>query len=170
MLLFASCEKEEDLPSNQVNETEETAQEVDLTTTMEDIDKVTLSSFQRNGFANRSLLTMEEDLCEKVKIEWLPGVKKMIIDFGQGCTSPRGVTRKGKIIVTYTGRYWSPGSVITSIFENFYINDRMIEGVRVITNQGFNENDKFFTFKIVIEGGKITWPDGTFRTVESRHV
>ncbi|MDO8967999.1 hypothetical protein [Algoriphagus sp.] len=170
LLLFASCEKEESLPSNQVNETEETAQEVDLTTTMEDIDEVTLSSFQRNGFANRSLLTMEEDLCEKVKIEWLPGVKKMIIDFGQGCTSPRGVTRKGKIIVTYTGRYWSPGSVITSTFENFYIDDRKIEGVRVITNQGFNENDKFFTFKIVMEGGKITWPDGTFRTVESRHV
>lgn len=170
LVLFASCEKEEGLPSNQENETEETAQEVDLTTTMEDIDEVTLGSFQRNGFANRSLLTMEEDLCEKVKIEWLPGFKKMIIDFGQGCTSPRGVTRKGKIIVTYTGRYWSPGSVITSTFENFYIDDRKIEGVRVITNQGFNENDKFFTFKIVMEGGKITWPDGTFRTFESRHV
>lgn len=170
ILLLASCDKEDSLPANQLNETEETSQEVDLTSTMEDIDEVTLTGFQRQGFADRSLVTLKEDLCEKVKIEWLPNAKKMIIDFGAGCTSPRGVTRKGKIIVTYTGRYWTPGSVITSTFENFYINDRKIQGTRILKNEGFNEKDKFFTFKLVVEGGKIIWPDGTFRTFESRHV
>lgn len=170
LLLLASCEKEDSLPSTQLNETEETSQEVDLTSTLEDIDEVTLTSFQRNGFSDRSLVTLEEDLCEKVKIEWLPNAKKMIIDFGAGCTSPRGVTRKGKIIVSYTGRYWAPGSVITSTFENFYVNDRKIQGTRILKNEGFNEKDKFFTFKLVVEGGKIIWPDGTFRTFESRHV
>jgi len=170
LMLFASCEKEDSMPSTQLNETEETSQEVDLTSTLEDIDEVTLTGFQRNGFGNRSLVTLEEDLCEKVKIEWMPNAKKMIIDFGAGCTSPRGVTRKGKIIVTYTGRYWEPGSKITSTFENFYINDRKIQGTRIITNEGFNEKDNFFTFKTIVEGGKIIWPDGTFRTFESRHV
>jgi len=170
LFLFASCEKEDSLPFTQLNETEETSQEVDLTSTLEDIDEVTLTSFQRNGLTDRSLVTLEEDLCEKVKIEWLPNAKKMIIDFGEGCTSPRGVTRKGKIIVTYTGRYWAPGSVITSTFEDFYINDRKIQGTRILTNEGFNENDKFFTFKTVVEGGKIIWPDETFRTFESRHI
>lgn len=170
LLLLAACEKEDQLPNAQLNETEETAQEVDLTSTLEDIDELTLTSFQRNGFADRSLVSLEEDLCEKVKIEWLPNLKKMIIDFGEGCTSPRGVTRKGKIIVTYTGRYWAPGSVITSTFENFYIDERKIEGTRILTNEGFNSNDKFFSFKTHVEGGKITWPDGSFRTFESRHV
>jgi hypothetical protein len=169
ILLFAACDTEESLPASQLNETEETSQEVDLTSTLEDIDEVTLTGFQRQGFADRSLVTLEEDLCEKVNIEWLPNAKKMIIDFGEGCTSPRGVTRKGKIIVTYTGRYWAPGSIITSTFENFYLDDRKIEGIRILTNEGFNANDKFFTFKTVVEGGKITWPDGTFRTFESRH-
>jgi hypothetical protein len=171
LLLFAACEKEDSLPTTaQLNETEETSQEVDLTSSLEDIDEVTLSGFQRSGISYRTLQSMEEDLCEKVKIEWLPNAKKMIIDFGDGCTSPRGMTRKGKIIVTYTGRYWTPGSVITSTFENFYLNDKKIEGTRVVTNEGFDANDKFFTFKTVVKSGKITWPDGTFRTFDSRHV
>jgi len=170
LLLFAACEKEDSLPIAQLNETEETSQEVDLNSTMVDIDEVISSGFQRGGFANRTLASLEEDLCEKVRIEWLPNDRKMIIDFGEGCISPRGVTRSGKIIVTYTGRYWSPGSVITSTFENYYVDDRKIEGVRIVKNEGFNEKDKFFTFRIIVEGGKIIWPDGTFRTFISRHI
>ncbi|OOG78858.1 hypothetical protein [Algoriphagus sp. A40] len=169
ILLFTSCDKDDNLPSSQLEDTEETSQEVDLTATMEDIDEVTLTGFQRNGFADRSLITLEEDLCEKVKINWSPNEKRMVIDFGEGCTSPKGVTRKGKIIVTYTGRYWVPGSKITTRFDDFYVDGRKIEGIRVVTNEGFNENDKFFSFKTVVEGGKITWPDGTFRTFEARH-
>lgn len=170
LLLFAACSSEEDAnPADQLNETEETAQEIDLTATLEDVDEVALTGFQRSGFTDRTWVTLEEDLCERVKIEWLPNEKKMIIDFGEGCTSPSGVTRKGKMIVSYSGRYWAPGSVITTTFENYYVDDRKIEGVRVVTNEGFNSHDRFFTFKTVVEGGKITWPDGSFRTFESRH-
>ena len=167
--MFSSCSNEDVLPNNTLDETSESTQEVEFTAAMEDIDEVTLSGFQRNGFSDRTLVTMEEDLCSKVAITWLPGEKKMIIDFGDGCTSPRGVERKGKIIVTYTGRYWAPGTVITTRFENYYVNGKKIEGIRVVTNEGFNENDKFFSLKIRVEGGKITWPDGSFRTFESRH-
>lgn len=170
LFLFAACEKEDTQPSAQFNETEETSEEVDLNSVMEDVDEIALSGFQRSGLANRTLVSMEEDLCEKVNIEWLPNSKQMIIDFGAGCTSPRGVTRKGKMIVTYTGRYWAPGSIITTTFENFYVNDRKIEGIRVVKNEGFNEREKSFSFRITMERGKITWPDETFRTVESRHV
>ncbi|GMQ29937.1 hypothetical protein [Algoriphagus confluentis] len=169
LFLISACSSEEDAnPTDQLNDTEETSQEMDLTATLEDVDEVALTGFQRNGFTDRTLVTLEEDLCERVKIEWLPNEKKMIIDFGEGCTSPRGVTRKGKIIVSYTGRYWAPGTVITTTFENYYVDDRKIEGIRVLTNEGFNANDRFFTFKTVVEGGKVTWPDGTFRTFESR--
>jgi hypothetical protein len=62
-----------------------------------------------------------------------------------------------------------PGTKITTTFENFYVDDRKIEGTRVLTNEGFNEGDRFFSFKTVMEGGKITWPDGTFRSFDARH-
>ncbi|WP_288369927.1 hypothetical protein [uncultured Algoriphagus sp.] len=167
--LFTACQKEDEAPISQLEDSEEVNRETDLNGTLEDIDDIVLTGFQRNGFADRTVATVEEDLCERVDITWLPNEKKMILDFGDGCTSPRGITRKGKVIVNYTGRYWAPGSVITTTFEDFYINERKIEGVRIVRNEGFNQNDRFFTFITRVEGGKITWPDGTTRTFESRH-
>ncbi|MHA7131925.1 hypothetical protein [Algoriphagus namhaensis] len=163
-----SCSEEES-PIATLDDTNETSQEVDLTTTLEDIDEVTLVGFQRNGFSDRTTLTLEEDLCASVQIEWLPAQKKMIIDFGEGCISPRGVTRKGKIIVTYTGRYWAAGTVITTTFDQYFVNERQIEGNRTVTNLGFNEAEKYFTFSSTLQNGKITWADGSTRLAESEH-
>lgn len=171
VLFFSACEYKDDaLPTQSVDDAEETSYEVDLSSTMENIDEVTMVGFQRNGFGDRSLATYEEDLCEKVTITLLPGEKKMVIDFGEGCISPRGVHRKGKMIVTYTGRYWEAGTKIKTTFDNFFVNGRKIEGTREVTNEGLNPANRSFTFRIVVEGGKITWPDGTYRTFDSRHL
>jgi hypothetical protein len=170
MVLFAtSCQNDEESPALQLDETSESVQETDLTGTLEDIDEVVLVGFQQNGFSDRTTVTLEEDLCDRTNITWLPAQKKMIIDFGEGCTSPRGVIRKGKIIASYTGRYWIPGTVITTTFENYYVDGKKIEGIREVKNNGFNEADKFFTFTTSVKGGKITWKDGTSRTYEARH-
>lgn len=169
-LVMISCSQEDETPTTTLDESDEIAQEIDLTTTLEDVDELTLVGFQRNGFSDRTTVTLEEDLCGAVNIEWEPGEKRMTIDFGEGCTSPRGITRKGKIIVTYTGRYWKEGTVITTTFEDFFVNDRQIEGIRMVTNQGFDEEKGFFSFATTLENGKITWADGTSRTMDARHL
>lgn len=87
------------------------------------------------------------------------------IDFGDGCTGPNGVTRSGMIIINYDGRRFVPGSSWVVSFDNFYINDRHIEGVRTVTNVS-ESIDSNPAFHIVLEGGKITWPDSTFATRE----
>ncbi len=170
-LAFAtfSCSEQSEIPMSTLDESDETLQETDLTETMEDIDEITLTGFQRNEFSGRLLVDTEDDICDRAVITWLLEEKKMIIDFGGGCTSPRGVVRKGKIIVSFTGRYWIPGTIITTTFENFYINDIQIEGIRVVKNLGFNAEESYFSFSTVVEGGKITWPDGTSKTFEARH-
>lgn len=87
------------------------------------------------------------------------------IDFGDGCTGPHGVTRSGKIIINYDGQRFVPGSYWIVTFEEFYINRRHIEGVRTVTNISESlEVDP--AFHIVLEGGKVTWPDETFATRE----
>ncbi len=91
--------------------------------------------------------------------------KEIVIDFGDGCTGPNGVTRSGKIIINYDGRRFVPGSYWMVTFENFYINGRHIEGVRTVTNISESLEDNP-TFSVVLEGGKITWPDSTFATRE----
>lgn len=92
-------------------------------------------------------------------------LKQIIINFGEGCDDLRGHTRKGAIIITYTGPRFIPGSVITVRFEDYYYNGVKIEGVRTLTNitEGQDSPPKF---QIVLVGGKLTFPDGTFVTRE----
>jgi hypothetical protein len=88
------------------------------------------------------------------------------IDFGEGCEGPAGRMRKGKIIITYTGRYFEPGSVITLTFEDFYLNGKKLEGTRTVTNLSETIED-YPKHNIKLVGGKITWPDGTTMTRET---
>jgi hypothetical protein len=61
------------------------------------------------------------------------------IDFGTvNCTGNDGRTRRGKIIINYTGHYFETGSVKIFSFENFYVNDNHVEGTRTVTNEGLN--------------------------------
>lgn len=169
LVISTSCQTDETSPATQLDESNEVIQETDLTGTLEDVDEMVLLGFQRNGISDRVSVTLTDDICDRTNISWLPAEKKMILDFGEGCTSPRGVLRKGKIIVTYTGRYWVPGSKITTTFENYSVDGKMIEGIREVTNEGFNLENNFFTFSASLKNGKMTWEDGSSKTFESRH-
>lgn len=169
-LVAFSCQNQDESPALELEESNETMQETALTATLEDVDEVVLVGFQRNGFADRTTVTLEEDLCDRTNITWLPAQKKMILDFGEGCASPSGVIRKGKIIVSYTGRYWIPGTVVTTTFEKYYVDGKKIEGTREVKNNGFNAADKFFTFTTSLKNGKIIWEDGTSRSFDARHI
>ncbi|HHL53037.1 MAG TPA: hypothetical protein ENJ39_06640 [Flammeovirgaceae bacterium] len=101
--------------------------------------------------------------CATVTHDMANGI--IVIDFGDGCTGPNGVTRSGKIIIQYDGRRFVPGSFWSITFDNFYINDRHIEGIRKVTNVS-ESIDADPTFNIVLLEGKVTWPDSTFATRE----
>lgn len=90
----------------------------------------------------------------------------IVIDFGDGCEDDRGNVRKGKIIITFNGRRFLPQSSIVTTFEGYSINDIQIEGTRTVTNASGSLEDRP-SFTIVVEDGKVTWPDGTFATRES---
>ena len=91
------------------------------------------------------------------------------IDFGTGCTDAKGNTRKGKILVAYNGRRYSPGATRTVTFDAYFINGVQIEGMRNVTNIA-GSTDVNPIFKIEVVGGKATWPDGTTATREVRRV
>jgi len=76
----------------------------------------------------------------------------MTIDFGDvNCLCNDGKYRRGKIIITFTGKYREPGTIITHNFENYYVNDNSVDGVKVVTNMGENENGNLY-FTIEVEG------------------
>jgi hypothetical protein len=90
----------------------------------------------------------------------------IVIDFGDGCTDLRGNVRRGKIIITYSGRRFLPGSTVVTELEEYYINDVKIEGTRTVTNVS-ESSESAPKFQIVVTDGKVTWPDGTFALREA---
>jgi hypothetical protein len=99
--------------------------------------------------------------------ESTPEVPKgqIVLDFGEGCTGPLDNVRKGKIIITFVGRRFMPGSTIVTTFDGYSINDIALGGVRTLTNVSASTEDAP-EFEVELEDGTATWPDGTEATRE----
>jgi hypothetical protein len=106
--------------------------------------------------------------CATVTLDTTVFPRELTIDFGDSnCLCRDDKYRRGKIIITFNGRYWQPGTVITHGFENYYVNDNSVEGTKVVTNMGENDNGNlYFTIEVV---GVIQKEDGsTFSWNSSR--
>ena len=107
--------------------------------------------------------------CATVTLDTSVFPRILTIDFGDvNCLCNDGKYRRGKIIITFTGRYFEPGTVITHGFENYFVNDKSVAGSKVVTNMGENENGNlYFTIEVT---GVIEKPDGggTFSWNSSR--
>jgi len=91
------------------------------------------------------------------------------IDFGTtGCTDARGNVRKGKVIVEFKGRRFMPNSTITTTLQGYEVNGIKLEGTRTVTTVS-TSTESAPAFRIVLTGGKATWPDGTSATREVDH-
>jgi len=92
-----------------------------------------------------SNLKSTEDLiflgpCATIWLDTTVDVRTIIIDFGEeNCLCNDGRYRRGKILVSFTGRYWNPGTVITTGFDHYFVNDNQVDGTKVVTNMGLND-------------------------------
>ena len=164
LFLLVSCEKaEEQLPQQDNAVLQEEAQ---VNAAFEDADFLALSAMQSNGLSARTNLDVSTDLCENTKVDFFPNNKSIVINFGDGCTSPKGITRAGKIMIYYSGFTFDSNSEITIAFDGYKVNGLKIEGRRKLIHKGFNAEGKYFLFETVIIAGKVTWPDGSFATIE----
>lgn len=84
---------------------------------------------------------------------------KLVIDFGAGCQGNDGRTRKGKIIIVYTGRLVTAGNSATTSFDNYSVDDVKVEGTQVITNNSTTDKR---SFTITVTEAKLTRPNGNF--------
>jgi hypothetical protein len=128
-----------------------------------------------SGFRTSEAQEVYEGLsqCATVTHDSLSNPKMLTIDFGtSNCLCADGRNRRGKIIVSYTGRYFEVGSVKTMNFDNFYRNDNKLEGTRVITNNGKDAQGRMNwtinaqNMKISKSNGKVhTWNSQRTRTM-----
>ncbi len=89
--------------------------------------------------------------------------KTVTIDFGEGYVCPDGKLRKGKIVMNFSGRIRTAGSVVTISLVDFQLGRAKIEGTKLITNLSANGNIKF---SVQVKDGKVTYPNGRIYTYE----
>ena len=92
----------------------------------------------------------------------------IVIDFGTtDCICLDGRTRRGKILITYTGNYADSGSVHTITFDNFYQNDNKVTGTKTVTNMGHNALGQPY-FNVSVTGSVTLAGGGTIYASWSR--
>ncbi|TAF67815.1 MAG: hypothetical protein EAZ55_01995 [Cytophagales bacterium] len=110
--------------------------------------------------------TQEQYECATVTISLDPTkgqtYRRVVIDFGTGCKAFNGRTRKGKMVVELTNRPSVVGSIVTTTFDNFFVNDVKVEGTHTTTNVTTNANSPEYT--VSVRDAKLTFPDGTTAT------
>ena len=165
-VMLHSCKKDKE---EETNNTQTEAAELSVAnniaeTMYDDVFNVVLLDGQSNNVAGRgnscatvTLNNSDPDTYPKI----------MTLDFGPGCTGFDGLTRKGKIIATLSGRIRTAGTSITISFDNYSVNDFKLEGEFSITN---NSGNNGLSFTTQTTNGKLTYPGGTlFYTHSGNH-
>jgi hypothetical protein len=78
-----------------------------------------------------------------------------------------GKLRKGKVVITYSGKYSDSLTVITTTFDNYYINNNLIQGERILTNQGRNIDGNMW-FSVLVNNSSIVTNNGTINWSTNR--
>lgn len=171
-LILTACEKQEDHPLQSdvdQQDVESVSSEEELQTAYDELDLISIEASESMeddaipGGRQRMDETDRFTRCASVIHD--KEAMTITIDFGDGCKGPDGKVRSGIIFITYTGRLFVPGSVWTITSRGYTVNRKLLEGTKTITNISESIRDNV-SFHKLLEGGKITWPDGTFATRE----
>lgn len=149
-MIVTSCQKEEELETKDTTIAKEDsfAQSV-----FERISDITDEAY---NMSSGHLKSTEDNrlylsACATVILDTTVMPHVLTIDFGDtNCLCLDFRYRRGKILVTFNGRYRHPGTTITTTFDEYYVNDNKVEGSTVVTNMGLNEdNNMYFTIEVI---------------------
>ena len=160
------CEKEHDDFSKNLDTTYFVETFLSLTYD-QDIDQLVDDAFFDSSFSSRSGDPQKKfkgdryGKCATIEFDEINNIKT--ISFDGECEGKNGQIRKGKIIVKYSKTKGEVGSYRQLEFDDFYINDISIEGLRKHEIVDIDENGNK-TFHLSFKDGIMTYPDGTFST------
>ena len=96
----------------------------------------------------------------------------LVINFGTtDCTCLDFKNRRGEIIIQYNGRYKDSTSQRTITYNNYFVNDNQLTGIKTVTNMGANSSGQVYynvtvndTLNLGAGNGEITWTGNRTRT------
>jgi hypothetical protein len=152
-VLLYSCKDEDVINNPDPISTQATQDHLFAEQTFNDVGRIVKEGFVANGQSkacpNYTLMNVNAS-----------DIDTLIINFGTiNCLSNEKL-RNGKIIVTYTGKYRDSLAVITTTFDDYHVNNNLVQGERIVTNQGRNSNGNM-CFTIEVNNASIATNNGT---------
>lgn len=165
-MLLVSCNNDETTPDFSAEEIEDANLDAIEDSYFDDGDDIVTEAFISTDaeLSGGRIQSDERLLCATLTRSGVKTAGTLRVDFGAGCTDPRGNVRTGAIVVSHQGGWNEAGSKWTITFEDYSINGLEIEGTREVTV--VSVTDTLTTYEVVLTGGKITWPDGRVATRE----
>lgn len=169
LLMISACSNEEDTAG--IEEIDEVTAEAVVDFVNDDIDNIVMNNIDQIGGVSGASSDSQRfkpfsDRSGCATKSHQEDVQRIVIDFGDGCVGNDDIERSGKIIIEYTDRRNVPGAVVTTTFEDFYVNGNKVEGTRVLTNTSVT-TDAQRSFNITVSNGRIIFEDGSERTFEA---
>ena len=159
VLLYA-CKDEDVINNPDLRSTQATQDHLFAEQIFNDVGRTVEEGFIANG-TNKSCASynlMNNDTSD---------IDTLIINFGATNCLDNGKLRRGKIVITFTGKYRDSLAVITTTFDNYYVNNNLIQGERVVTNQGRNNKGNMW-FTIAVNNASINTSNGTINWESAR--
>lgn len=162
VFIFSSCQKNHQTTNEPAYSSDEfLAQSIFTNSTDIGNEAYDLGNF----FKSTAVVTNYLGGCATVTLDTNARPRVLTIDFGNtNCKGKDGRYRRGKILISFNGRYWKPGTLITYRFDNYFVNDNQISGSKTIINRGLNKKGHLiFTTEIIgiitkkDNGGTISW-------------
>ncbi len=163
LVILSSCKKDKTSPETNFTIVSDDAY---AEGTFDNVTSITDEAYYQS---TNHLKSTEERIflsaCATVTLDTTVFPRLLTIDFGDtNCLGNDGRYRRGKILVSFTGRYHSPGTIITTTFDGYYVNDNQVEGTKTVTNMGFNDRGNMHwniavngIITLAGDGGSITW-------------
>jgi hypothetical protein len=171
-LAISSCKKE-DTSEQESSATEASRDNAQAENVFDDVSQQIDETAMRSIYLDPQTTLSSATGCPAVTIDF-PNTttwpKVVTIDYGtSNCTNTNGVSRRGQIIATFSGPYRATGTIISITFNNYYVNDNKVEGLKTITNGGLNSSGQMF-WNINVQNAKITRTDSSYVTWNSTRV
>lgn len=173
LTLFSACNKDDEqkITDEDVESVQDVAYEDALMDNIYESVDDDMYTLDNSGYNPDKAFADKEDICRIITVDVPDSTsfpKTITIDYGDGCTSIINgdtITKSGVIQIVVTGRYFVQDSQRIMTFQDFFVNGMQVEGTRTVTSNGWASNFEF-SWNISLEGGRLTFEDGTEVTRE----
>lgn len=160
LTLLVSCNNDETTPDFSSEDIEDASMDAIEDSYFDDGDDLITEAFTSTDedLSGGRVNTDERLICATLTRIGSKSEGSLRVDFGTGCTGPRGNVRAGAIVVTHTGDWRAAGSKWILTYENYTVNGVQLEGERTVSIVSIS--DSLVVSDVTLVDGKITWPDG----------